>query len=97
MPTPIYALRLPTKTQQDIAELGKIYGSPNGRAFAREMLETMTSGDMARIKAFNARLITKCGEQLSLQLNAAVDAAAEAQKPARKPLSRSKGKKGGSK
>ena len=73
MPTPVFALRLPQKTQDDIAALSKVYGAPNARAFAREILEVITSGDMERIKAFNQRLITRMGEQLVLRLNAVVD------------------------
>jgi len=92
MPTPLYALRLPQKTQDDIAELAKVYGAPTGRAFAREILEVMTSGDMEKVKAFNARLVQKVGEQLTLKFNAMVDAASEPQKQAKKGQ---KGKKGG--
>lgn len=73
MPTPTFALRLSLKTQADLAALSKVYGSPNPRAFAREILEAVTSGDMERIKAFNQRLITRMGEQLVLRLNAVVD------------------------
>jgi hypothetical protein len=73
MPTPTFALRLSLKTQQELAELAKVYGAPNPRALAREILEVIVSGDIERIKAFNARLITRMGEQLVLRLNAAVD------------------------
>lgn len=83
---------MPQKVQDDLLEMGKVYGSPNGRAFAREVLEVMTSGDMERVKAFNARLIAKAGEQLTLKLNATLDGAAEAQKRAKNAR---KGKKGG--
>lgn len=87
MPTPIYALRLPAKVQEDIAALGKIYGAPNGRAFAREILEVTVSGDIARIQAFNSRLILRMGEQLQLEFSAAVQkAAAGARKGTKKRM-----------
>jgi hypothetical protein len=81
MPTPTYSLRLPAETQKAIADLAAIYGAPNGRVFAREILEVMTSGDPERVKAFNGRLIRGMGEQLTLRLNASIDAAMEAEKP----------------
>lgn len=68
MPTPIFALRLPQKTQDDIAELAKVYGAPNPRAFAREILEVVTSGDLTRLQAFTERLMSKMAGQLVLQL-----------------------------
>lgn len=76
MPTPIYTIRLTPKTQADIATLAKVYGSPNGRAFAREILETVCSGDPERMQAFNRRLMMGVGEQLALKLNAVFDAPA---------------------
>jgi hypothetical protein len=103
MPTPLYALRLPQQTQDAIVELAKIYGAPTGRAFAREILEVITSGDMERIKSFNGRLIQGMGEQLTLKLNASLDAldtgkdagkpAKKARKPARRGKPRPKAKK----
>ena len=94
MGTPIYALRLPQKTQEDIAELARIYGAANARAFAREILEVITSGDIERIKAFNARLIKGMGEQLTLKLNSALDGPKEAEKPAKKARKLAKTGKG---
>lgn len=91
MPTPVYGLRLPKQVQDDLHTFGKIYGAPNGRAFAREVLEVMTSGDMERVKAFNARLIRGVGEQMTLKLNAAVDAV----KPVKTTRAKLKGGKGG--
>jgi hypothetical protein len=85
MPTPTYALRLAKKTQDDIAELAKIYGSPNGRAFAREILEVTCSGDVARIQAFNRRLMMGMGEQMALKLNATLDEVAAPEPKERKP------------
>lgn len=78
MPTPTFTLRLPKKTQDDIADLAKVYGAANPRAFAREILEVVTSGDLERIKGFNQRLLMRMGEQLSLRLNTAMDQAAAA-------------------
>jgi len=83
MPTPTYALRLPAETQKAISDLAAIYGALNGRAFAREILEVMTSGDPERVKEFNGRLIRGMGEQLTLKLNASIDAAMDAGKPAK--------------
>jgi hypothetical protein len=78
MPTPLYALRLPQKTQDDLVLMGKLYGLPNGRAFAREVLETMCSGDAGRVQAFLRRLMAGVGEQLALKLGEPL----EAMKPA---------------
>lgn len=89
MPTPIFTIRLAPKTQEDLASMSKVYGSPNPRAFAREVLEVMCSGDLARVKDFNARLIRGVGEQLTLKLNAAADTiAATSRKPVQKPKKR---------
>lgn len=73
MPTPIFTIRLSPKVQGDLRDLGAIYGAPNARAFAREILEVITSGEIERIKAFNQRLITRMGQQLVLKLNEVVD------------------------
>lgn len=91
--TPIFTLRLPQKVQDDLAGMAKVYGSPNTRAFAREVLEVMCSADMERVKAFNARLIKGMGEQLTLKLNGALDASTEFEKPAQDPRKRAKGTK----
>lgn len=70
MPTPIYALRMSQEEQDSIAQMAKVFGAPNGRAFAREVLAVMCSGDVKRVQEFNARLIRGVGEQLTLALNA---------------------------
>lgn len=84
MPTPIFALRLPQKIQDDLGEIARIYGAPSTRAFAREILEVMVSGEVERVKAFNGRLMMKMGEQMTLRLNASLDEGALHQKRARK-------------
>ena len=68
MPTPIYALRLPQQVQDDLAELGRVCGYPNGRALAKEALEAVTSGDPQRVQDFARKLALRVGEQLPLQL-----------------------------
>lgn len=68
MPTPLYALRLPQKVQDDLVTIGRVYGSPNGRAFAREILEVVTSGDPDRISLFVAKFIDRLGGQTSFFL-----------------------------
>ena len=78
--TPPFTLRLASKTKADLVEMAKLYGSPNGSAFAREMIEVMVSGDIERVKQFNGRLIAKAGEQMTLKMNAAMDALAEPKK-----------------
>jgi hypothetical protein len=73
--------------------MARIYGSANVSVFAREVLETISSGDIQKIRAFTLRMAQKAGEQLNLSLNASFDEAAKAQKPAkqaRKPASRGK-------
>ena len=68
MPSPIFGVRLSQKTKDDLSELAKVYGAPTASAFAREVLEVITSGDMSRIQAFNRRLLMGMGEQLALKL-----------------------------
>lgn len=72
----MFALRLSPQVRQNLADMAKIYGSPTPSAFAREIITTMVSGDMEKVKAFNARLIAGVGEQLTLRLNATLDDAA---------------------
>lgn len=84
MPTPMFNVRLSPKVQTDLREMSKVFGSPTPSSFAREILETVCSGDLEKVKAFTARLIAKQGEQLTLKLNAVIDAAT-GQKPAQKP------------
>lgn len=74
MPTPLFTMRLPQADQDALLQMSKIYGAPNMRAFAREMISVMCSADVARVKAFNARLIAGVGEQLTIDLNATLDA-----------------------
>lgn len=81
----MFALRLSEKTQGELAAMAKVYGAPTSSAFAREILEVVVSGDIERVKAFNARLIAKVGEQLQMKFSAALDEAAGAGKPAKKP------------
>jgi len=85
MPTPTFTLRLSAETQKSLADMAKVYGAPNTRAFAAEVLAVMSSGDIERVKAFNGRLIARAGEQLTLKLNAAMDAAV-AEKPKKRPV-----------
>lgn len=73
MPSPTFTLRLPAAEQLALAEMAKIYGATSVRGFAREILSMMASGDMERVKAFNARLIAGVGEQLTLKINSALD------------------------
>lgn len=93
MPTPLYCLRLPQKVQDDILTLSRMYGLPNGRAFAREILETITSGDMERIQAFNRRLMMGLGEQLALKLNEPLRALSEQQERKPKPKGGRRGRR----
>jgi hypothetical protein len=69
MPTPIYALRLPKQVQDDLTSVGRLCGFPNGRAYAREVLEVMVSNDPERVKRFIRLVADKVGEQLSLSLS----------------------------
>jgi len=87
MPTPTFTLRLPLVAQNNLREMAKVYGAPNTRAFAAEVLAVMSSGDLEQVKAFNGRLIARAGEQLTLKLNAAMDAAV-ADKPQKRPVKR---------
>lgn len=73
-------------------EVSKLFGAVSPGAFCAEMIGAICSGDLERIKAFNARLVRGMGEQLTLKLNTAMDAAFEPHKPA--PAARKPAKKG---
>jgi len=92
MPSPQFSFRLPQKDKDALAEMAKVYGAPSPGAFCAEMVGAVCSGDMERVKAFNAKLIKGMGEQLTLKLNGALDAAVGAEKPAQEP--RKAGKRG---
>jgi hypothetical protein len=90
MPSPKFSFRLPEKDKASLLEMSKVYGAASPGAFCAEMVGVMCSGDMERVKAFNARLIKGMGEQLTLTLNGALDAATGAEKPAQKAPTRRK-------
>ncbi len=48
--------------------MSKVFGSANPREFLRELIMAVLSGDQKQVAAFNARLITRMGEQLTLDL-----------------------------
>lgn len=79
MPTPLFALRLPKETTDTLKDLSKVYGSPNMRAFTRELIEAVVSGDQKKLSEFLARLMTKMGEQLALDFTAQVAAKSKKQ------------------
>ena len=64
--TPFFTLRLPQELQDQIKVMGKAYGSSSPRAFCRELLETVLSGDVAKMTAFNVRLVERVTGQLQL-------------------------------
>jgi len=70
MPTPTFTFRLPDSERASLVEMSKVFGSPNPRAFLREMLGAMCSGDPRRVEDFNRKLIHAAGEQLVLKLHA---------------------------
>jgi hypothetical protein len=94
MPSPQFSFRLPEKDKASLLEMSKVYGAPSPGAFCAEMVGVMCSGDMERVKAFNAKLIKGMGEQLTLKLNGALDAATGAEKQAKKPRKQAKKGKG---
>ena len=67
METPLFALRLPQVLQDQIKEMSKVYGSPNPRAFLRELIECVLSGDQAKATAFNVRLVERVTGQLQFK------------------------------
>lgn len=94
MPSPKFTFRLPEKDKAALLEVSEIYGAVSPGAFCAEMIGAVCSGDMERIKAFNAKLIRGIGEQLTLTLNGALDAATGAEKPAKKARKPAKTGKG---
>jgi len=72
MPTPIFSFRLPLVERENLVEMSKVYGAPNPRAFLREMVGAMCSGDPLRVREFNVKLIHAAGEQLVLRLHGPV-------------------------
>jgi len=98
MPTPTFTFRLPREEQLALVEMSKVFGAPNPRAFLREMLGAMCSGNAERVRDFNAKLIRAAGEQLILKLNAPLTLSPETpqQPPARpvKPKKKKRGRRG---
>lgn len=92
MPTPMFAIRLAEETQKSLVEMARVYGSPSASAYAREVLEVMTSSDQERVKAFIARWIAKSGEQMTLKFNAVIDDMSHSK---RKAAPKGKGKRKG--
>lgn len=90
MPTPTFSLRIPAHVQKNLAEMAKIYGAPNTRAFAAEVLTVMSGNDIEPVKAFIVRFIAKAGEQLTLQLSTVMDDATGSPKKAPKPKKKGK-------
>lgn len=81
--TPIFTVRMSLESQRNLSEMAKVYGSSSVSGFAREVLETVSSGDVERVRAFTLRMAEKAGEQLKLSLMASFDDATQAQKPAK--------------
>lgn len=73
--TPVFSFRLKQELQDQIKEISKAYGSPNPRAFVRELIETVLSGDIAKANAFNVRLIERATGQLQLRMEDEMHAA----------------------
>jgi predicted DNA-binding protein len=73
--TPVFSFRLKQELQDQIKEISKAYGSPNPRAFVRELIETVLSGDIGRANAFNIRLIERATGQLQLRMEDEMQAA----------------------
>jgi len=73
--TPVFSFRLKQELQDQIKEMGKAYGSPNPRAFVRELIETVLSGDPVKVGAFNRRLIERATGQLQLRMEEELTAA----------------------
>lgn len=67
--TPVFSFRLPSAERENLVEMSKVFGAPNPRAFLREMVGAMCSGDGERVRAFNTKLIHAVGEQLVLRLH----------------------------
>jgi len=64
MPTPTFTLRLPLALQRQMVDMAKSYGAPNVRAFTKDLLEAVVSGDPMRAGAFTARLLARQQGQL---------------------------------
>lgn len=95
MPTPHFSFRLPVDQADSLRDMAKLYGAKDTSSFLREMVGAMCSNDMEKVKAFNGRLATKMGEQLTLKLNAVLDEATGAGKKAKKARKVAQGRKGG--
>jgi len=88
---PVFTIRLPKEVHEQIRDMAKVFGSANPREFLRELIMAVLSGDQKQVAAFNARLITRMGEQLTLDL--AQKAQEEAKESKKKPIKRTgKGK-----
>ncbi len=83
-PLPLFSFRMSADDARNVVEMAKVFGSPTVSAFCREVLGTVASGDVERVRALTMRMVEKTGEQLKLSLNASLDEASKAQKPAKK-------------
>lgn len=93
---PVFTLRLPVAVHAEIRDMAKVYGATSPRAFVRELLLAVLSGDPRQVAEFNSRLITRMGEQLVLDLTQkANQEAEESAKKAKKPTTKGKGSKHG--
>jgi hypothetical protein len=81
-------MRLSRETQDTLRDLAKVYGSPNKAVFTREMIESICSGDPARVSGFLQALMTKIGAhqyRLAFDQAATQEAEKQAKKAKRKP------------
>ena len=68
---PVFRVRLPQQVVADLAKFAKMYGSPSPSAFARELLQVVTSGDLEQLGRFNGRLMDAMARQVPLPLDIA--------------------------
>lgn len=93
---PPFTIRLPVAVHEEIKDMAKVYGALNPRAFVRELLLAVLSGDPRQVADFNSRLITRMGEQLVLDLTQKANQEAEkSAKKAKKPITKRKVSKHG--
>ena len=65
---PRFTVRVDPETIQTLKDLAQRYGAKDTSDFAREMIESLCSGDAVRIGEFVSRLLEKAGGQLALPL-----------------------------
>lgn len=77
------SIRLSLADREALTKVAVINGSPSLRAFCREVLSLLATGDAEKMIAFNSRLIEQAGQQMIFAMKAQLRAPLAAQAKAK--------------